>query len=274
MPQLTPVPSLKTAAVGILRRAGLLRPLLSLSHTVKAMRSADHDRATIAADGLPVPDARRIVAVNGNPDVAAFLESGTLGAATVRDTLERNGLPIERMRALLDFGCGCGRVIRHWHRLPDTEVHGTDYNRDLIAWCRDHLTFARFGTNQLHPPLDYSGATFDLVYAFSVFTHLTEEMQRPWLDELMRVIRPGGHLLFSTHGDFYIPSLRPEERDAFARGRLVVRYEDAAGTNLCATFHPRSYVERELLAGLTVVDMIPEGAKGNPRQDLYLVRKN
>jgi SAM-dependent methyltransferase len=274
MPQLTRVPSLKTATVGLLRRAGLLRPLLSLSHSVKAMRSRDHGRPAVAPDGLPVPDPRRIVAVNGNPDVAAFLASGALGAATVRDTLARNGLPIERMGAILDFGCGCGRVIRHWNGLAGTAVHGTDYNRDLIAWCRDHLSFARFGTNQLRPPLDYPDATFDLVYAFSVFTHLTGEMQRPWLDELMRVIRPGGHLLFSTHGDFYIPSLRPDERDAFAQGRLVVRYEDAAGTNLCATFHPRSYVERELLSGLTVVDMIPEGARGNPRQDLYLVRRS
>jgi SAM-dependent methyltransferase len=267
------VTSLKNATVGILRRTGMLGPLLSLSHTVKAMRSPDPAGSRTAADGLPIPDPKRIIAVNGNADVDAFLASGREGARSVRETLERNHLAIERMGAILDFGCGCGRVIRHWKDLANTEVHGTDYNRDLIAWCRDHLTFAHFAANRLQPPLDYPDATFDLVYAFSVFTHLTVEMQRPWLDELLRVIRPGGHLLFSTHGDFYLPSLRPEERGAFTAGRLVVRYEDAAGTNLCAAFHPRAYVERELLAGVTLVDLVPEGAKGNPRQDLYLVRR-
>jgi len=271
---LAAVTSLKTTTVGLLRRTGMLRPLLRLSHTAKALRSGEAGATRTAPDGLPVPDARRIVVVNGNPDVQAFLESGALGATTVRDTLARNGLAIERMPAILDFGCGCGRVIRHWKDLRDTKVHGTDYNGDLIAWCRQNLRFAEFGTNRLEPPLRYPDAAFDLVYAFSVFTHLTDEMQRPWLDELLRVIRPGGHLLFSTHGEFYVPSLRPDEQERFRGGALVVRYEDAAGTNLCAAFHPRSYVERHLLAGLTVVDTVPEGAKGNPRQDLYLVRKD
>jgi SAM-dependent methyltransferase len=259
-------------AVSVLRRIGVLEAAIAAAQTLRAMRSSTESLA-IGPDGLPVPDPRRIIAVNGNTDVAVFLESGRLGSLTVRDTLERNGLSTDRMDAILDFGCGCGRVIRYWKDLPTTRVHGTDYNRDLIKWCRRNLAFAQFGTNRLQPPLEYADMSFDLVYAFSVFTHLTEDMQRPWLNELLRVLRPGGHLLFSTHGDFYIPSLQLREREAFAAGKLVVRYEVAAGTNLCAAFHPRSYVRGELLSGVELVDMVPEGAKGNPRQDLYLVRK-
>jgi SAM-dependent methyltransferase len=265
--------SIKELAVSVLRRIGVLEATIAANQALKTMGSPTSSSET-APDGLPIPDPRRIMAVNGNTDVAVFLESGRLGSLTVRETLERNGPLIERIGAMLDFGCGCGRVIRYWKDLPATQVHGTDYNRDLIAWCRRNLAFAQFGTNRLHPPLQYPDASFDLVYAFSVFTHLTEDMQRPWLNELLRVIRPGGHLLFSTHGDFYIPSLQPAEREAFAAGKLVVRYEGAAGTNLCAAFHPRAYVERELLSDLALVDMVPEGAKGNPRQDLYLVRND
>jgi SAM-dependent methyltransferase len=241
-------------------------------HALKAAGAPTPGAAS--ADGLPIPDARRILAVNGNTDVEGFLETGARAAATVRDVLARNAVDVASLGAILDFGCGCGRVTRHWRSLsPATAVHGTDFNPDLIAWCRDHLAFAAFAINGLEPPLQYEPASFDLIYAFSVFTHFPEELQRPWLDELLRVLRPGGHVLFSTHGDFYVPSLVESEKRRYAEGGLVVRHDIAAGTNLCAAFHPPDYVRQRLLAGVTLVDYAPEGALGNPRQDVYLIRK-
>ena len=56
--------------------------------------------------------------------------------------------------------------------------------------------------------------------------------------------------------------------------RVVVASE-RAGSNACAAFHPETYVRGTLApaAGLEVVDFVPEGATGNPRQDTYLLRK-
>src|SRR5262249_60948073 len=100
------------------------------------------------------------------------------------------GPRIEGMSSILDSGCGCGRVIRHWARL-DARVAGSDLSGAAIDWCREHLAFARFETNGLSPPLAFADAAFELAYALSVFTHLPEAIQHDWLDQLRRIVRPG-----------------------------------------------------------------------------------
>ena len=176
------------------------------------------------------------------------------------------------IRDSLDFGCGCGRVTRHWRGLP-AEVFGSDYNRHLVDWCKRNLAFARFGSNDLKPPLPHPDGRFDFVYALSVFTHLPEALQRAWMEELARVIQAGGHLAVSLHGTRYLDDMTADERRAFEAGRLAVR-ADSPGSNACAAFHPHDYVKQTLVADLfDVVAFVPEGALGNPHQDLYLLRR-
>ena len=230
-------------------------------------------RAPPADDGLPVPPPRLIMRVAGTPDARWFLESGRAAAGVIRGALERAGRPIEELDAILDFGCGCGRVTRRWSGLDGGGVHGSDRNTTAIAWCRANLGFARFETNALGPPLLHADATFDLVYALSVFTHLTEDLGLAWMSELARVLRPGGYLLLTTHGARYRDRLTPEERARFDAGDLVVRRPEAVGSNLCAAFHPRAYVQERLAGPLEPVEFVPEGATGNPYQDLHLLRK-
>jgi SAM-dependent methyltransferase len=225
-------------------------------------------------DGLPIPPADLIFLVTSSTNVSWFLKSGSLAAATVIDSLRRRGIEVGDLDAILDFGCGCGRVLRHWSTLNRTRVVGTDYNARLIDWCRYNLPFARFSINEMSPPLAYADAEFDLVYAFSVFTHLTEDLQRAWMRDLTRVVKPLGHLLISTHGKRYIHRLNDPERTSFEAGNLVVKNNiRSPGTNTCSAYHPFAYVRDHLAAGLQIVDFVPEGALGNPAQDLYVLRR-
>lgn len=232
-----------------------------------------------AADGLPLPppSLRYLVGVS---DADAFVRSGQRLATVIRDTLARQGVDLEQLGAILDFGCGAGRMVRQWVGLQGVEIHGCDYNARLVEWCRRGLPFASFEVNRLEPPLPYSDGKFGLVYAYSVFTHLPAALQLPWMEELHRVLRPGGYLLFTTHGaSFAATRLTAEERERFDRDELVVHTPTAAGTNPYAAFHPPTYVRETLARQFEVLEHV-EGAgpdatpgAGRRRQDTYLLRR-
>jgi SAM-dependent methyltransferase len=52
----------------------------------------------------------------------------------------------------------------------------------------------------LEPPLPYEDESFAAVLGLSVMTHLRRECQLRWLEEICRVLRPGGVLLATVHG--------------------------------------------------------------------------
>lgn len=224
------------------------------------------------ANGLPLPPTRLRHWVAGTDDLPWFQEGGKLGVETLVSLLGKQGVDLAELGSVLDFGCGCGRVLRHLRRFDRVRIHGTDSNPAAIAWCDQHLDFAEFGTNRLEPPTRYRDRSFDLVYAFSVFTHLTEALQSAWMREMQRIIKPGGWLIITLHGDHYLPHINVAARAQYQRGELVVLGEEAVGQNACAAFHPESYVRNVLASDFDVVDFVPEGALGNPKQDAWLLR--
>jgi SAM-dependent methyltransferase len=264
---------LKNVILRFLGRTGLLAPAYRSYERLRAAR-IPRSPEPAPVDGLPVPPPHLIVRVAGTPDLAWFLESGRLAAASIREALVRAGAPVEGMSSILDFGCGCGRVVRNWGEL-EAKVSGSDLSGGAIDWCREHLPFATFETNGLSPPLAFADASFDLAYALSVFTHLPEEIQHEWMQELRRVVRPRGFVLLTTHGERYLERLDEDERERFRSGELVIRWAEVAGTNLCTVFHPPSWVRAQLVRhGFEEVEFTPEGAAGNPYQDVFLLRRS
>lgn len=238
-----------------------------------ALANARYRRAG-APDRLPIPPTDLRFLVAGSASISWFLEGGALAFDSIRAALARRGVAPSQLEAVLDFGCGCGRVLRHWSSVGGPKISGCDYNQSLVEWCREHLLFADAHVNQLAPPLAFRDAQFELVYALSVFTHLTEDLQAAWMNELARVVKPGGYIVFTTHGESYFQRLNAAERQRFAVGELVVKDNlKAPGSNTCAAYHPPAYVRDHLINRLDLIDHLPEGAKGNPHQDLYLCRK-
>jgi len=87
------------------------------------------------------------------------------------------------------------------------------------------------------------------------------------------VLRPGGHIYLTTHGEHYLSLLTREEQQRFQSGQLVVREQQESGSNVCAVFHPPSYVREQVAKNLIVADFIPRGAKGDSMHDVHLLKK-
>jgi SAM-dependent methyltransferase len=266
----------------VLRMIGNNMGLHEIASEIKRLRETVQQiqyQTAVAPDGLPLPPPELYFLITGRRDLDTFdfLESGRAHAAEVVSTLSRHGIEIDELEAILDFGCGCGRVTRHFHFLKKAKVYGTDYNRRLIDWCRQCLQFAEFETNELSPPLAYRDAQFDLIYAFSVFTHLTESLQQGWLAELSRVLKPGGHLFLTTHGVAFAEELLPRQaKEQFAAGRLVIMNPELAPEG-CAAFHPYLYVKETLAKRFELQDFYPgavvDRSRGFITQDSYFLRK-
>src|SRR5262245_56619780 len=158
-------------------RLHIAKPAVAAYEAALAAKSPLRGGDLQSADGLPLPPARMRAQVGPlHADARFFLESGRHNADLVRDLV-----PFVQVDALLDWGCGCGRVLRHWSTLEGTAVHGCDINPKMVDWCEGNLPFAAVVVNELSPPLPYTDGTFGLVYAFSVMTHLSEELQREWV---------------------------------------------------------------------------------------------
>ena len=118
--------------------------------------------------------------------------------AFVRTMLSMHGNRGDReMDALriLDFGCGWGRLLRLLLKyVPAERLHGVDPWHRSIDLCREHGIPCRLALSDYIPrSLPFEGP-FDLVYAFSVFTHLSEPTARAALATIRSSISERGML--------------------------------------------------------------------------------
>jgi len=108
----------------------------------------------------------------------------------------------EKIR-LLDFGCASGRVLRQAMTYsPDrVDAWGCDFAPTNIHWMKRYLPRAiKSFINTAVPHLPFEDNYFDIVTAFSVFTHIGQ-LEDAWLLELRRITRPGGLLYLTVQND-------------------------------------------------------------------------
>ncbi len=176
---------------------------------------------------------------------------------------------------ILDWGCGPGRVIRHLPNLLHHSCHffGTDYNKRYVAWCKNNLKGISFQNNQLAPPMNYANNMFDIIYGISIFTHLSEEMHFLWFDELMRILKPGGILIITLHGEAFKIQLSDDEIKKFDQQELIIKANTKEGHRTYGAFHPTQFVHQ--LVGKHIVAEHTKGnvVNGKPQQDTWVIQK-
>jgi SAM-dependent methyltransferase len=149
--------------------------------------------------GLPRSQPPEEIHVMARGPIAAA--GGLYEADLVFDALASIGVDIAEIGCALDFGCSSGRVVRVLQAAyPETRWHGCDPNAPAIAWASENLPEVEFFVNGDAPPLPLADGSLDLAYAISIWSHFAPELGLRWFDEMHRLIRPGGHLVCTTHG--------------------------------------------------------------------------
>ncbi|MDG1511450.1 MAG: class I SAM-dependent methyltransferase [Mariniblastus sp.] len=152
----------------------------------------------VKRDTFPIPDASDREGYNPNFN-ARFFMTGLADFLKIKQVAKEYELDLN---SYLDFGCASGRVLRHFcaqSEIPN--LWGSDINGRHIRWLNDYMPpRLKLVHNNCIPQLPIADHSFDLVSAFSVFTHI-DTFETAWLAELYRVLKPGGLCYLTVHNE-------------------------------------------------------------------------
>lgn len=104
---------------------------------------------------------------------------------------------------VLDFGCGWGRMLRLLRRheqLKGVEMFGVDISLPALDVVRRTLPGVWLSPVDIFPPSMLRDSSIDVIYAYSVFSHISEPSHVAWAKEFARLMRPGGTVCLTTQG--------------------------------------------------------------------------
>jgi len=171
-------------------------------------------------DLVPPPD---VMALEGIEVLEDWLRWGEEWAVLLRAVAGAG-----RDSALLEIGCGLGRIafsLRYF--LDRGSYHGFEIVKPKVDFLQSRFepahpnfrfTWANVHNSHYNPGgaetassyrFPWPDASFDVVFAASVFTHMTPASAANYFREAGRVLRPGGRCLFSF---FLLEFYQPIER--------------------------------------------------------------
>lgn len=199
----------------------------------------------------------------------------------------RLGLRLDPSQKFLDFGCGWGRFIRLFAKDFDpSNIYGVDVDPEIIDVCRDTRIPGHLLAIEPRGRLPAPDATFALVIAYSVFTHLPEDIHLHWMEEIARCMQPGAIFALTLEPrrflDFVLKTKNnapsgwhegmssfadtmPVAKAAFDRGEFV--YLPTGGGNhrppdvYGEAIAPLAYIEKEWSRYFEVIDYTDDASR-------------
>lgn len=178
---------------------------------------------------------------------------------------------------VLDWGCGPGRILRHLPNLVNNsnKIYGSDYNQKYVDWCNLHIEGVNVLKNELEPPIKLNDNFFDLIYGISIFTHLSKKKHEEWMRELTRLMKKGGIIFLTIHGENFKVKLNEAETEKFDRGELVVHEYKKEGNRLYTAYQNPVYFRG--LCELNNLEVLVHDKRGvannRPQQEVWVLKK-
>ncbi len=140
----------------------------------------------------------------GSSGVGALIEAHRF-IKVMLGQLGKHGLNFAEDSVAVDFGCGWGRYTRFMLKYihPDN-FYGFDVNSKMVEHCRKAFGMANFMKVGTMPPSPLRDGMVDLVFGYSVFSHLAPHCADAWITEFSRITRPGAIVIMTTQARGFI----------------------------------------------------------------------
>jgi SAM-dependent methyltransferase len=151
-----------------------------------------------------------------------FFATGERDVSEMLEHARVLGQSIDSSSPVLDFGCGAGRLT---HALAGrfTDCCGLDIAPAMIRLARarnDRPESCRYLVNDAPDLACFSNDHFGFICSLLVLQHMERTLARGYLQEFLRVLRPGGTLVCGL--------LDPDSLDRWTRARVRVRFRTRA----------------------------------------------
>lgn len=171
---------------------------------------------------------------------------------------------------IFDFGSGTGNSIPFFREyFPGAELTCADPSERSLDLSRRRFPGAETYTTLEGRDIPHNAAAFDITFSACVFHHIPHREHGHWLEQLLRVTRPGGTLTIFEHNPLNPLTVRAVNDCPFDENAVLIRakqllcsLKDAGWTKPSLRYHvffPRSLaalrpLERHL-------DWVPIGAQ-------------
>jgi SAM-dependent methyltransferase len=244
-----------------------------LREIARALRSKRLTRADggHAPSGVALPPAA--LRMGG----AHFLDNEVFVATAKRDVARLAEHGLTRDSALLDWGCGAGRlaigVIETWGGIA--RYDGVDVQKDLVSWAtrhlaRDSIAFthvdlanARYNRNgRAEHRIPGDASSYDALYGYSVLSHMDDAELGDYLREIRRLLRPEAFAWLTAFVEDGVPEVSENPE-----GYGPIAWEGALH---CVRFERTFFESMARSAGLEVSHF--EHGQETDGQSLYVLR--
>ena len=154
--------------------------------------------------GAILTDATR---AGGKWDIAEFMATGDAEVEIVMNHLARIGEVPDRDGEALDFGCGVGRLTQSLAR-RFAHCVGLDIAPQMIeqAVALNRYAHCRYMVHS-DTRLPFADECFSFIYSNIVLQHVPARFSEQYLREFVRVLAPGGVLVFGVQDSFAAPDI-------------------------------------------------------------------
>lgn len=208
-----------------------------------------------------------------------YFRSGESMLRDLQRIAAEQGQPLRSDTSFLEFACGYGRFTRFLVTVIDpAQVTVSDIDRAAVEEL-----MRTYGVKGFVSAADPEAVTWnsqhDLIFVASLFSHLALDVWARWAERLMKMLKPGGLLIFSTHGQHALDKVPERDRQTLTtpeggffygqgnetKGRLEGSYYGTA--YVTESFVRRTFETRQIGH---VTSFIPQGLW--EFQDVYVCR--